>query len=118
MRDTPDTEPAEAAQVHLPETVARVYDSHFDFVWRNARRLGVPNANADDVVQDVFIVVQRRIADFDGRTSMQAWIFGILLRVVSDHRRNHRRKGARNVSLEHDAARDIGAHPLARAASG
>ena len=110
MGDPRDTESGKhVAQLQLPETIAHIYDSHFDFVWRNARRLGVPEASADDVVQDVFIVVQRRIADFDGRSSMQAWIFGILQRVVSDHRRNHRRKAARNVPLEHEAARGVGA---------
>jgi RNA polymerase sigma-70 factor (ECF subfamily) len=72
----------------LPESLAQVYETYFDFVWRNARRLGVPEASADDVAQDVFLIVQRRISDCDGRSSMQAWIFGILVRVVRDHRRS------------------------------
>ncbi len=88
----------------LVGSLAEIYDAHFDFVWRNARRLGVPEASADDVVQDVFMVVQRRIADFDGRVQLRAWIFGILVRVARDHRRSFRRKGARNVSLDHEAA--------------
>ena len=86
----------------LPETLAQIYEAHFDFVWRNARRLGVPEASADDVTQDVFMVVQRRIADFDGRGPIQAWIFGICVRVVRDHRRSFRRKGERNVPLDHE----------------
>lgn len=97
----------------LPESLAQVYDQHFDFVWRNARRLGVPEASADDVTQDVFMIVQRRIATYDGRASMQAWIFGILVRVVSSHRRSYRRKGARNVSLddERELSRSVSAPP-------
>ena len=90
----------------LPDRMAQLYENHFDFVWRNARRLGVPEASADDVTQDVFLVVQRRLADFDGRTSIQSWIFGILMRVVRDHRRSFRRKGARTVSLDHESTRD------------
>lgn len=85
---------------HRTATLAQIYDAHFDFVWRNARRLGIPAASADDVVQDVFIVVQRRIADFDGRAQLRAWIFGILVRVVRDHHRSFRRKGARCTSFE------------------
>jgi RNA polymerase sigma-70 factor (ECF subfamily) len=85
----------------LSAPLSQIYEEHFDFVWRNARRLGVPEASADDVTQDVFLVVQRRIADFDGRATMRAWIFGILMRVVRDHRRSFRRKGAHNVSIEH-----------------
>jgi RNA polymerase sigma-70 factor (ECF subfamily) len=84
----------------------RIYNEYSAFVWRNARRLGVPASSAEDVVQDVFIVVQRRLPDFDGRTAMQSWIFGILVRVVRHYRRRHRRKDARCVSLEQDAEYD------------
>jgi RNA polymerase sigma-70 factor, ECF subfamily len=106
-----EAEGAPASQDSLPGALAQIYDAHFDFVWRNARRLGVPEANADDVTQDVLMIVQRRIADFDGRASMQAWIFGILVRVVRDYRRSFRRKGARHVSLEPENTRDSSAAP-------
>lgn len=95
-----DTKSAHAAGDSLPQTLAQIYDSHFDFVWRNARRLGIPESSADDVAQDVFVIVARRIADYDGRASMKAWIFGILARVVREHRRSFRRKGARHVPLD------------------
>ena len=87
----------------------QIYNAHFDFVWRNARRLGIPEASADDVVQDVFVIVQRRIADFDGRTSLKAWIFGILVRVARDHRRSFRRKGARCIPLDQVSHGDVAA---------
>ncbi len=74
-----------------------VYDEHFAFVWRTARRLGVPEAAADDVVQDVFLVVHRRLADYDGHTPVRYWILGIVTRVVADHRRTYWRKDARCV---------------------
>lgn len=70
-----------------------VYDAHFDFVWRSARRMGVAEASVDDVVQEVFLIAHRRLADFEGRSSVKTWLFGILHRVVSDHRRTIRRKG-------------------------
>jgi RNA polymerase sigma-70 factor, ECF subfamily len=70
-----------------------VYDEWFDFVWRSARRLGVHEAALDDVAQDVFLVVYRRLAEFEGRSSLKTWLFGITLRVVADWRRTKRRKG-------------------------
>ena len=87
----------------------QIYHAHFSFVWRNARRLGIPEASADDVVQDVFVIVQRRIADFDGRTSLKAWIFGILVRVARDHRRSFRRKGGRCIPLDEVSHGDVAA---------
>ena len=74
-------------------TLAAIYSEHFDFAWRSARRMGVAPDAVDDVVQEVFLVAHRRLDDFEGRSSVKTWIFGILLRVVSDHRRTLRRKG-------------------------
>jgi len=98
---TPVDARSEVATPHLAtKSFEQIYDEHSDFVWRNARRLGVSNSGAEDVVQDVFIVVQRRLPDFDGRTTLQSWIFGILVRVVRHYRRSYQRKDARCVPLE------------------
>jgi RNA polymerase sigma-70 factor, ECF subfamily len=86
-------------------TVAQIYNEYFDFVWRNARRLGVPKSSAEDVVQEVFIVVQRRLPDFDGRAHVRSWLFGILVLVVRRYHRGFRRKDARCVPLERETAR-------------
>lgn len=80
----------------------RVYDEFFDFVYRNARRLGVPESAADDVVQEVFLVLHRRLRDYDGRAGMQSWVYGILANTVRDYRRSFRRKQAPLVVTEHD----------------
>jgi RNA polymerase sigma-70 factor, ECF subfamily len=94
---------SETATTVATKSFEQIYNEYSAFVWRNARRLGVPPSGAEDVVQDVFIVVQRRLPDFDARTSIQSWIFGILMRVVAHYRRSYQRKDARCVSLEQDA---------------
>jgi len=71
---------------------AEVYDECFDFVWRNIRRLGVPEAQVDDAVQEVFVVVHRRLGEFVPRASLRTWVCAIVTRVASDHRRAVRRK--------------------------
>ena len=77
-------------QVH---SFDEIYAEYFDFVWRSVRRLGVAEAGIDDAVQDVFLVLHRRLPEFEGRSSVKTWIFGIALRVARDHRRLLRRKG-------------------------
>jgi RNA polymerase sigma-70 factor (ECF subfamily) len=62
--------------------VRDVYEAHFDFVWRTARRLGARESQLDDVVQEVFLVVQRRLASFEGRSELKTWLFGITRRIV------------------------------------
>jgi RNA polymerase sigma-70 factor (ECF subfamily) len=68
-------------------------------VWRNLRRLGVSEASADDAAQDVFLVAHRRQNDFEGRSSMRTWLFGILVRVAHDYRRSRARAEARAIAI-------------------
>jgi RNA polymerase sigma-70 factor (ECF subfamily) len=83
-----------------PASFAEVYEKHFDFVWRSVRRLGVRDESVDDVVQEIFLVVHRRLADFEGRSTVKTWLFGIVLRSVRDHRRQTRRKSPHSMRPE------------------
>ena len=64
----------------------RVYSEHFHHVTRWARALGGLEADVDDLAQDVFLVVRRKLDEFDGR-SLPAWLYGITRKTVSDYRR-------------------------------
>jgi RNA polymerase sigma-70 factor, ECF subfamily len=68
-------------------SVAEIHDLHADFAWRSLQRLGVPMADLEDALQEVFIVVHRRLASFDQSSLMTTWLFGICLRVASAQRR-------------------------------
>lgn len=68
-------------------TFAEIYEQEFSFVWRSARSLGVVAHALDDVTQEVFVVVHRRLGDFEGRSSVRTWVYGIVRNVVRAHRR-------------------------------
>jgi RNA polymerase sigma-70 factor (ECF subfamily) len=87
-----------------PAAFEAIYDEHLDFVWRSARRLGVPEGHLEDVAQDVFVVVHRRLAEYDGRASLRGWLFGIVAHVVRNHRRRFLRKGAPCVEFDETSA--------------
>lgn len=69
-----------------------IYDRYADFVWRSVRRLGLDEATAEDAFQEVFVVVHRRLDDFEGRSSLKTWLFGIAIGVVRNHKRSLKRK--------------------------
>lgn len=71
---------------------AEVYEQMFPFVWRCARRFGVDDSALDDVCQEVFVVVHRRLGHFRGESSLKTWVFGIVNNVVHTHRRSQQRK--------------------------
>lgn len=68
-----------------------VYAQQVGFVWRTLRGMGVPDAAIDDAVQEVFVVVHRRLREFDGRRSIRTWLFAIAYRIACDQRRRLRR---------------------------
>lgn len=68
-----------------------VYETNWSYVWRSVRKMGIPEARIEDVVQDVFIVVSRQLAAFEGRSSIKTWLYGIAFRVAQeDHRRREK----------------------------
>jgi RNA polymerase sigma-70 factor (ECF subfamily) len=76
----------------------QVYSEHFRFVWRSLRALGVPESEVRDAVQDVFLAVHRKLGEFEGRSQLGSWLFGICLRVASNRRRKAHRQ--REVATE------------------
>lgn len=78
-----------------------VYREHVAFVWRTLRHLGVAEADAEDGVQDVFVVVHAKLATFEHRARLSTWIYGICLRVAHARRRRAhvRREVATDPSL-------------------
>jgi RNA polymerase sigma-70 factor (ECF subfamily) len=85
--------PAPAAAYGSSSQFDALYDEHFAFVWRLLRVLGVDEASVPDALQDVFVVVFRRLGEFEGRASVRTWLFRIALRVASNHRRSRGRNG-------------------------
>lgn len=98
-------------------TFEAVYAEQFDFVWRAARGLGMTTSNIDDVVQEVFLIVHRKLQTLETPEALRSWLFGITRRVCKDHRRSVSRRGP-HVELDQqrdvDQGRDPQAHMVGR----
>ena len=90
-----------------------VYAAHVTFVWRVLRALGVAPGQLEDAAQDVFVVVHRRLGDFEGRSSITTWLFGIMRRVAARYR--HRATAQSRTEPLRDFASDT-SDPFADAA--
>jgi len=77
-----------------------IYDQWVGEVLRWARALGAAESDLDDVAQEVFVVVQRKLTAFDG-ANLGGWLYRITSRTVSDHRR---RAWFRNLFRRRDTA--------------
>lgn len=95
-----------------------VYENSFEHVCRWLRAHGIPASDREDVAQEVFLVVQKKLPTFDGR-HLAAWLYKITKHTASDHRR---RAWFKNIFRKQsdfvwDAAVDRAASPETRAIS-
>ncbi len=81
----------------LRPDVASIHARHAEFVWLTLQRLGVTEPDVEDLLQEVFVVVHRRLDSFDGSSRMTTWLFGICVRVVAGYRRRAFRRRERSV---------------------
>ena len=80
--------------------LAAIMTAHFDRAWLFARRLGVCEADLDDVMQEVTTITYERM-DAIREGSEKSFVFGTTFRVASEYRR---RRGRRKEAPEELAA--------------
>jgi len=76
-----------------------LYDQHFDRVYRLVCRFGVEPGEVEDITQRAFIVAFRRITEVEEVRNPGAWLRGIAVRVVAQHRRWRRVREAKRWLL-------------------
>jgi RNA polymerase sigma-70 factor, ECF subfamily len=79
------TGPAREGDAQL--SVTQVHERHGEFVWRTLHRMGVRAPHIDDVYQEVFLVVHRRLKSFSGQCAITTWLYEICFRVAAGYRR-------------------------------
>jgi RNA polymerase sigma-70 factor (ECF subfamily) len=77
-------------------TFEGIYAEYFDFTWRVLRNLIGHSRGVEDAAQEVWTVVHRRLVDFEQRSSVRTWLFGIAVNVA----RNQRRMESKHHALE------------------
>src|SRR5262245_26736796 len=85
--------------------VSELFRVHASFVARVLRRAGVAERDLCDATQEVFLVVQRRVHEFEGRSQPRTWLYRIAWNVASETRRRaFRRRELLEWTVEPEAA--------------
>lgn len=71
-----------------PPDVTALFKQHHRFVWRVLSHLGVQAADLEDALQEVFVVVHRRLRDYRDQDKVRAWLYAICVRVARGFRRS------------------------------
>jgi RNA polymerase sigma-70 factor (ECF subfamily) len=102
-------EPAAVSERGSAETrgeldVAAVYAAQKDFVWLTLQRMGIRRPDLEDVFQDVFVIVHKRLHTYRPAAKLTAWLYGICLRSVARHRRRAFRRHERVEGIDANIA--------------
>ncbi|HMI94246.1 MAG TPA: RNA polymerase sigma factor [Polyangiales bacterium] len=87
-----DDSAAPSEELLLRGECAALFAQHARYVCRVLRRMGVAERDLDDVCQDAFLTVHRKLAGFEARSSSKTWIYGICLRLAANYRRSARHR--------------------------
>jgi RNA polymerase sigma-70 factor, ECF subfamily len=68
--------------------VTAIFKEHHRFVWRVLSHLGVQAGDLEDALQEVFVVVHRRLRDYREQDRIRAWLYAICVRVAKGFRRS------------------------------
>ena len=71
--------------------LGRIVSEHFDVLWRFLRRLGVPESEVDDAVQEVILVLARKLDAIEPHAE-RSFVLSTAFRVASGLRRLWRRR--------------------------
>jgi RNA polymerase sigma-70 factor, ECF subfamily len=82
----PVSKRARPPSLEAPRDFREVYDSRFHEVLRWIRAMGGRDEDLDDLAQEVFIIVRRKLSGFDGQ-NLNGWLYRITQRTVRDYRR-------------------------------
>ena len=67
----------------LRPTFAELYAQGADYVFRTLRRMGVPEADCPDGTQEVFVVVHRRLSEYEPRERLFGWLAAIAANIAA-----------------------------------
>lgn len=76
-----------------------LYDQNFERVYRLVCRFGIEPGEVEDLTQKAFVIAFRRMSDVEDIRNPGAWLRGIVVRVVSQHRRWRRVRDAKRWLL-------------------
>jgi RNA polymerase sigma-70 factor, ECF subfamily len=103
-RDNTPTSPGWTEPVQPRSAGLCDFRAHFEqdapFVRRILRSRGIPRADIEDLLQDIFVVIHRRLPEYDYRSPFRSWIYGICLRTISTYRRSAMRRRLRAQRLD------------------
>ncbi|MCM2305018.1 MAG: sigma-70 family RNA polymerase sigma factor [Elusimicrobia bacterium] len=109
MQTPPKRWSVEDLRARKPEALTAMVDDHLPSLLGGALAIGLPRADAEEVVQETFVAFLSALDRFEGRSSLRTYLFGILYHKASRLREKARRtEGSDDIEALVEARFDSG----------
>jgi RNA polymerase sigma-70 factor (ECF subfamily) len=98
-----DVELVKRAQQGEPEAFAQLFHAHKAKIYSICLRMTNNTAQAEDLTQDAFLQVFRKLSTFKGNSALSTWLYRIAVNTVLMH---FRKKALKQVSLDEPSSHD------------
>jgi RNA polymerase sigma-70 factor (ECF subfamily) len=105
-RRSPDADLVRSALEGNEDAFAKLFHAHRTMIYSICFRMTSNTAEAEDLTQDAFLQVFRKLGTFRGDSALSTWLYRVAVNSVLMH---FRKKGLRRVSLEEPANEETGA---------
>ncbi len=99
MREISEATVRDAAQGNV-EAFEAIYKAYAPYVYNVVYRMLHHPDDAQDVAQEVFITVYRKLKTFGFRSSLKTWVYRIATNLAINHARKREREQKRTVALD------------------
>jgi RNA polymerase sigma-70 factor, ECF subfamily len=98
-----DVELVKRAQRGEPEAFADLFNAHKARIYSICLRMTNNTAQAEDLTQDAFLQVFRKLSTFKGNSALSTWLYRIAVNTVLMH---FRKKALKQISLDEPSSHD------------
>ncbi|MGH9538028.1 MAG: RNA polymerase sigma factor, partial [Terriglobales bacterium] len=102
-RNETDLELVKRAQQGDSEAFAALFHAHKGRVYSICMRMTNNTAQAEDLTQDAFLQVFRKLSTFKGNSALSTWLYRIAVNTVLMH---FRKKALKQISLDEPSSQD------------
>jgi len=108
-----DAELVAAVRAGQSDALGRLFDRYAEPTWRLLARMLGSAADADDVLQDVFIGLPEILGRYSGKSALGSWIRGVAVNSALMRLRKDRRRAEDNLEDSNTNTTPFGREPVA-----
>lgn len=93
--------------VDYSKALKEIFDLYHHRIFNVAYGITMSSADAEDIVQDVFIKLNGKLNQFQGKSALNTWLYRMTINTCIDYLRKKRRRSFREIRLLESSSKTL-----------